>query len=134
MIHPRKSNPRAEYRLLQSQRANGSVSLAEKFPRLESLTVNLAYFDAEGLTKHSEMKYKVNVQHAKSVFWFVCPNAECVEGDFDFSAVVAHAVAERSNVAVGEMRCRGWHRKAKLERAPCHILVRYKLTLNYDRS
>lgn len=133
-MHTRRTNPRAEYRSLQSQRANESVSLAEKFPRLESLTVNLAYFDAEGLTKHSEMKYKVNVEHAKSVFWFVCPSAECVEGDFDLSDVLAQAVAERLKVASGEMRCQGWRRKAKLERAPCHILVRYKLTLDYDRS
>jgi len=131
-MHSRKSNPRVEYRLLQSQRAKDSVSLAERFPVLESLTVNLAYFDAEDLTKNSELKYKVNVQHAKSVFCFVCPSGECVGGDFDLSKVLADAVAGHSKLASGEMRCQGWHRKAKLERAPCQILLRYKLTLDYD--
>jgi hypothetical protein len=131
-MHPRKSSPRIEYRLQQSQRAKDSVSLAERFPRLGSLTVNLAYLDAENLTINSEMKYKVNVQHAKSVFCFVCPHGECVGGDFDLSEVLAEAVAGRRKLAAGEMRCQGWHKKAKLEKAPCQILLRYKLSLAYD--
>jgi hypothetical protein len=131
MMHPRRSNPRAEYRLLQSQRAKDSVSLAQKFPGLDGLTVNLAYFDAEGFSKHSEMKYKVNVQHAKSVFCFVCPSGECVGGDFDLSEELAKAVGGRRKLAVGEMRCAGWHKTPKVERAPCHILLRYKLSLDY---
>jgi|SRR5438105_4249787 len=131
MIQTRKSNPRAEYRLQQSQRALDSVSLAEKFPRLESLTVNLAYYDANDLTRNSELKYTVNVQHAKSMFCFVCPNGECVGGDFDLSEELGKAVTERRKLAVGEKRCQGWHRKAKLERSPCHILLRYKLSIRY---
>lgn len=128
----RRTNPRAEYRLRQSQRINESVSLAEKFPKLKSLTVNLAYFDADGAAKSSEMKYKVNVQQAKSVFCFVCQNGECVGGDFDLSEPLAVAVAGKRKQAVGEMRCQGWrHRGARLERVPCQILLRYKLTLNY---
>jgi hypothetical protein len=130
----RKSNPRAEHRLRQSQRANDSVSLAERFPRLGSLTVNLAYFDAESLNKNSELKYKVNVEHAKSVFCFACPSGECVGGDFDLSEVLAKAVAGHRKVASGEMRCQGWHKRAKIERAPCQVLLRYSLILDYDRS
>lgn len=77
---PRKANPRAEYRLREIQRVNNSVSLVKKFPKLKSLTVDLAYFDTDGLTKSGEVKYKVNVHHAKSVFSFVCPSGECVGG------------------------------------------------------
>jgi hypothetical protein len=131
MIHTRKSSPRAEYRLLQNQRARDSVSLAERYPRLESLTVNLAYFDAEDLSRHSEMKYRVNVQNAKAVLCFVCPKGECVGGDFDLSDEVAKAVAGRRKVAIGEMRCQGRHHKPKEQRTPCQTLLRYKLILNY---
>jgi hypothetical protein len=130
----RKSNPRAEYRLQQIQRARDSVTLAARFPRLESLTVNLAYFDVDGVNKNSEMKYKVNVEHAKSVFCFVCPNGECVGGDFDLSEELAAAVAGRRKIAIGEKRCPGWHKKGKLEKVPCQMLVRYKLSLQYVRS
>ena len=95
MMPPRRTNPRAEYRLRQSQLVQESASLAEKFPRLKGLTVNLAYFDSEGVNKNSEMKYKVNVNHAKSMFCFVCQSGECVGGDFDLSAALAKAVTGR---------------------------------------
>ena len=68
MMPPRKANPRAEYRLSETLRVNSSVSLAEKFPKLKSLKVDLLYFDADGTTKTGELRYKVNVQHAKWVF------------------------------------------------------------------
>ena len=130
-LPPRKVNPRAEYRRREIQRVNDSVSLAEKFPRLESLTVNLTYFDADGLTKTGEVRYKVNVQHAKSVFSFVCPSFECMGGDFDLSEAVAHAVTGRRKIAEGEIRCQGFHTRPKEAKAPCQNLLHYKLTLGY---
>ncbi|HWV99512.1 MAG TPA: hypothetical protein VNZ64_07430 [Candidatus Acidoferrum sp.] len=133
-MHTRKSNPRAEHRLRQSQRAKDSVSLAEKFPQLKTLTVDLEHIDTHSQARNSGLKYKVNVEHAKSAFCFVCPSGECVGGDFDLSEVLATAVAGRRKVAVGEIRCQGWHRKGSLERAPCQILLRYKLNLNYSRK
>lgn len=131
MMPPRKANPRAEYRLREIQRVNSSVSLAEKFPKLDSMTVNLFYFDTDGLTKTGEVRYKVNVKHAKSVFSFVCPSAECMGGDFDLSRAVAEAVVGRRKVAEGEIRCPGYRVRAKEEKSPCRNLLRYKLTLGY---
>jgi hypothetical protein len=131
MMPVRKNNPRVEYRLRQNQRIKDSVSLGEKFPKLKGLTVDLAYFDSEGITKSGEMKYKVNVQHAKSMFCFVCQNAECIGGDFDLSEALAKAVAGRQKLATGEMRCQGSRRKANQNVVPCQTLLRYKLTLSY---
>lgn len=131
MMPPRKTNPRAEYRLREIQRVNDSASLAATFPNLKTLTVNLAYFDTDGLTKNGEMRYKVNVLHAKSVFSFVCPSGECMGGDFDLSGAVAQAVAGRRKIAEGEIRCHGWHARAKEDKVPCRKLLRYKLTLGY---
>ena len=131
MIPPRKANPRAEYRLREIQRVNGSASLAEKFPKLKSLRVHLAYFEPDGLARTGEVKYKVNVEHAKSVFSFVCQNTECLAGDFDLSSVVAEAVAKRRKNVEGEIRCPGNRVKPKLATTPCRNLLRYKLTLGY---
>ena len=131
MIAPRKTNPRVEYRRREIQRVNDSISLAEKFPKLDSLTVNLVYFDADGLTKTGEVRYKVNVRHAKSVFSFVCPSAECMNGDFDLSEAVALAVTGRRKIAEGEIRCQGFHIRAKEAKTPCQNLLHYKLTLGY---
>ena len=127
----RRLNPRAEHRLRQNQLALESVSLAEKFPRLKGLTVNLAYFDSEGVSKNSELKYKVNVNHAKSLFCVDCQSGDCVGGDFDLSEALAKAVAARSKLATGELRCQGYRKKANLDKVPCQILLRYKLSLNY---
>ena len=131
MMPPRRANPRAEYRLSETQRVNSSVSLAEKFPKLKSLKVDLLYFDANGQTKTGEMRYKVNVQHAKSVFSFVCQNGECLAGDFDLSDAVTEAVAGRRKIAEGEIRCPGTRAKPKEGKTPCRNLLRYKLTLGY---
>jgi len=131
MMPPRKTNPRAEYRLSQIQRANESASLAEKFPKLKTLKVDLAYYEPDGLTRTGELRYKVNVAHAKSMFSFVCNSGECLKGDFDLSTAVAQAVAKKSKTAEGEIRCPGTRVRAKDGAEPCQNLLRYKLTLGY---
>ena len=131
MRQPAKSNPRAEFRRLQIQRVNESVSLAQKFPGLKTLKVDLTYFDSDGLSQTGELRYRVNVNHAKSLFSFVCPCAECIDGDFDLSAAVAEAVSKRRKTAEGEVRCPGWRTKPKQEKTLCQNLMRYKLSLGY---
>jgi hypothetical protein len=111
---------------------NDSASLAAAFPRLKSLTVDLAYFEADQLTKDGELRYKVNVQHAKSLFSFACPSGECIGGDFDLSMFVAEAVAARREIVEGQIQCQGTCTKPKQPGAvPCHKLLRYKLSLGY---
>jgi hypothetical protein len=131
MMTPKKTNPRAEYRLRETQRVNESISLAHKFPKLKALKVDLTYFEPDGLTRTGEVRYSVNVDHAKSVFSFVCQNAECLGGDFDLSDAVAEAVAKRRRAVEGEIRCQGTRVKPKEDKSPCHKLLRYKLTLGY---
>ena len=131
MMPPRKTNPRAEYRLSQIQRANESASLAEKFPRLKSLKVDLSYFEPDGLSQTGELRYTVNVAHAKSMFSFVCQSGECLGGDFDLSNAVAEAVTKRSKIVEGEIRCQGTRSRPKEVAKPCHNMLRYKLTLGY---
>jgi hypothetical protein len=131
-MHTRKTSPRQEYRLKQRERIDGSPVMAKKFPKLKSLKVTLSYYDAAGVTKTGEMKCKLNVAYAKSVFCFPCPGGECVGGDFDLSEVLVEAVAARRKVAVGEMRCQGKRKRGDRDRVPCQALLRYKLTLDYD--
>jgi hypothetical protein len=131
MHRPTKTNPNAEFRRQQVERANGSVSLAEKFPQLKSLRVDLAYFESDGLSRTSGLRYTVNVSFAKSVFSFMCPCRECMGGDFDLSAVVEAAVSRRRKMAEGELRCEGSRTTPKQDRMPCQNLMRYKLSLGY---
>ena len=126
-----KFTPRADYRIAESLRAKASVSLSEMFPELTALTVEFAYFNPEGVTRNSKIKYTVNPEFAKSVFRLDCMNSECVAGDFDLSAAVAEAVGARQATASGEMCCQGWLSKTTIDRVHCHNILRYELSLEY---
>ena len=132
MVPIRKVSPRAEYRLLQVQRINDSVTLAQKFPELKSLTVSLEYFDPAGLSRRGGMKFKANIELAKSVVFFDCPSSDCAGGDYDLSEGLARAVSAGQTRVTGEMHCQGVrHNKERHESAPCRNLLRYKLRLAY---
>ena len=126
-----KIGARAEYRQQENQRINDSVSLAAKFGQLKSLTVDLAYFNSSGANKSSQIKYVVNLGHAKSLFRFNCPNDECVRGDFDLSERLAGAVAAQHTTLAGEMCCQGWLSKTTIDRVHCHNILRYQFSLTY---
>ena len=130
-MHHQKLGPRAEYRRQESERIKNSATLAEKFEQLKSLIVELEYFGPTKLGRTSQVRYTVNLAHAKSVFQFDCPNQECVQGDFDLSADLANAVAARRTTASGEMVCRGWRSKTTIDSMPCGHVLRYKLTVGY---
>ena len=131
MTHQAKHSPRAAYRLEQGQRVLESASLLATFPKLKSLIVDLALFDPQGVSRSSEVKYSVNLEHAKAIFRFACHNHECVGGDFDLSRVLAQAVADREGLVVGELHCEGWRNRAVIGTQHCRNLLRYKLTLRF---
>ena len=131
MMSRQKFTPRADYRQQESQRTKESISLAEKFPELKSLTVEFAHFSPEGVTQNRQIKYTVNPAHAKTVFRFDCINTECIRGDFDLSEVLARAVVARQAAATGEMCCQGWLSKTTIDEIHCRHILRYKLSLEY---
>jgi hypothetical protein len=131
MTQPQRSSPRGEYLHQENLRVLESASLAEKFGTLKSLTVDLGHYDSEGKSRNSQIKYTVNLTHAKSVFRVACHNRECVRGDFDLSAVLAAAVAARRKVVTGELCCQGWRSKTVIDTLPCHNILRYTMTLKY---
>lgn len=130
-MQPQKVGPRAEYRRQEGERVKNSATLAQRFVEMKSLTVNLAYSSPEGLASSTQVKYTVNLAYAKSVFLFDCPNRECVQGDFDLSAPLAHAIAARQTTVSGETVCPGWRNKATIDRVPCGHILRYTLKIGY---
>ena len=108
-----------------------SPSLAEKFPHLKSVTVDLAYSETSGGGRSSQIKYTANLEHARSVFRVACQNHECVGGDFDLSQVLAQAVAARETTVSSELCCQGWRSRTTIDTVPCGKFLRFKLTLGY---
>lgn len=126
-----RMTPRNEYQMQENQRVAASPTLTEKFPTLKSLTVELCYFDSEGIVRNSQIKYTVNLDHAKSCFRFGCHNPECVGGDFDLSQALAQAVAGRETAVSSEIRCPGWRSRTTIGQVKCQNLLRYKFMLSY---
>jgi len=131
MMYRLREGPRFEYREHESQRVKDSPSLSDKFPQLKSLAVDLSYYNSEGVTKNSQIKYLPNLDNAKSVFRFDCPNAGCIRGDFDLTDDLAKAVAEHQTVVTSEVSCQGWQSKTTVDTVRCHNILRYKLQLAY---
>jgi hypothetical protein len=129
--YPPKTGARGRYLLEERERIKLAASLAESFPNLKSLSTLLSYFGPFGRTPQSEVKCTFNLAHAKALFRFACPNNECVGGNFDLSAALARAVAERRRTVNGELRCQGWQSKATIDRVFCDHILRYKLTLGF---
>jgi hypothetical protein len=115
----------------ERERIRLAASMAETFPGLKSLSALLSYFGPFGRTPQSEVKCTYNLAHAKALFRFACPNHECVGGNFDLSAALARAIAERRTTISGEVRCEGWQSKTTIDRVGCEHLLRYKLRLGY---
>lgn len=130
-MRQQKLSNRQEYRLIENQRVKDSATLAAKFKKLKALTVELAYFTGDRANRSSQVKYKVNLENAHSVFRFNCPNNECVCGDFDLSDDLASAVKKKRKIVEGELFCQGWRNRATIDTLRCNNVLRYKLTLSY---
>ena len=122
---------RGEYRLREGIRANASPTLSQRFPELQSLTVEFSYFSPEGTPRSSPVRYEVNLARARSVFRLDCLNSECVAGDYDLSTAIAIAVLQRLPTAEGEISCVGWLSKLTIDRLHCGNALRYTLSLEY---
>ena len=126
-----KTSPRGEYLQQEKLRVQESPSLAQKFPHLTAATLALGYYDDEGLVRNSQIKYTVNLEHAKSIFRFACHNHECVRGDFDLSEALAEAVMAQRTTASGEICCQGWRSRTAIDTVRCGNILRYTITLGY---
>ena len=130
-MYRQRIGARSEYHEQESQRVKESPSLANKFRQLKSLTVVLSHYEPAGVFRTSQVKYQVNLDNAKAVFRFNCPNTECIRGDFDLTQEIAGAVAgHRTNVA-GEMCCQGWRSKTTIDTVHCRNILRFTLNLAY---
>ena len=130
-MYRQKVGLRAEYRNQEDERVKASPSLANKFQKLKSLKVTVGYHSPKGISQNGQLKYDVNLEHAKSVFRFRCPNDECIRGDFDLTEELANAVAQKRTDVSGELSCQGWQNKATVDTVHCQNILRYKLKLSY---
>jgi hypothetical protein len=126
--------PRFEYREQESRRVKDSPTLSNKFPDLKFLALDLGYYNSQGTSKNSQIKFTPNLQKARSVLRVDCPNNGCIRGDFDLTEELVSAVAQHRAAVTGEMCCQGWQSKTTIDTVPCHNILRYTLHLEYERA
>jgi hypothetical protein len=131
MTYPRKSNPYLEQRLRERERITAAPSLAEKYPKLKSLSVVIGYFDQQRMSHAGELRYRANVQHAKSIMAFACPNSNCKGGGFDLTEVLGKAITGKRKSVQGELRCPGTRSVISNRETTCQHFLHYKLSLGY---
>ena len=126
-----KKGARARHQERQVRRVQEARTLSQEFPRLKSLTVNIRYVDSDSPDNSHPLKFAVNIQHAKAVLRFQCPNTECIRGDFDLTAELAKAVKCRRSAVTGEIPCPGWLSKHTIRTLRCRNVLQYALRLGY---
>jgi hypothetical protein len=129
----RKDELRKEYRRGESERAENSRSLALTYPELRSLRVDLVYFEGEVVSWGQGVKYRANLNSARSVLRFSCPSSVCKGGDFDLSNELRVAVAERRTAANGELRCQGSRDQESGDTIRCASILHYKMSLAFKK-
>jgi hypothetical protein len=131
VLYESKIGKRAAQRLEQKTRIIEAPTLAEQFPSLRSLKVRLQFLNHSAAESRNELKYSVNLLHAKSIFTFRCQNPECIGGDFDLSRELAAAVNGGRRKAAGEMQCQGWRARDTINATHCSKVLRFELSLAF---
>ena len=129
--YPGRAELRKEYRQAEAARSEKSASLAIKYPPLKTLMVELLYFDRDIVSWGHGLKYRLNLQKAKSRFRFNCPSPLCKDGDFDLSKDLLSAVTGRRKSVSGEVHCHGIRDQETGKTAPCQSVLHFKMNLAF---
>ena len=131
-VRPRqKAEVRKAYRRKAFERAEKSPSLAMAYPQLKTLSVDLLYFDREIVSFGHGLRYRANLETAKSMLQFTCPSTLCHRGGFDLSNELSCAVAKRRKALDGEVHCHGSRDQESGKTVPCESILHFKMILTF---
>jgi len=126
-----KSELRKENRKEKFAQVEKSASLAVIYPRLKTLVVDLLYFDRDIVSWGHGLRYRANLETAKSMLHFNCPSPLCKGGGFDLSKDLSSAVAERQKSFEGSVRCLGVRDEITGKRTACESVLHFKMNLAF---
>lgn len=129
-----KSELRKAYRRTAFERTEKSPSLAMTYPQLKNLSVDLLYFDREIVSCGHGLRYRANLETAKSVLQFMCPSTLCHRGGFDLSKELSCAIAERRKALDGEVHCHGSRDHESGKTIPCESILHFKMILAFKAT
>jgi hypothetical protein len=134
-VRPRpKAEVRKAYRRKAFERAEKSPSLAMTYPQLKTLSVDLLYFDREVVSFGHGLRYRANLETAKSMLQFPCSSTLCHRGGFDLSNELSCTVAERRKTLDGEVHCHGSRDQESGKTIPCESILHFKMILTFKTT
>ena len=126
-----KSELRKQDRQETFERVEKSATVAVMYPGLKSLAVNLLYFDRGIVAWGHGLRYRANLETAKSMLHFNCPSSLCKDGGFDLTHNLSSAVAQHQKSIVGVMHCLGFRDQETSQTARCESILHYKINLTF---
>jgi hypothetical protein len=132
LVRPRpKPELRKDSRRRAFELAEKSPSLAMKYPGLKNLTMDLLYFDREMVSRGQGLRYRANLETAKSILQFICPSSLCQGGGFDLSKELCSAVTGHRKTGNGDVHCLGFRDQEGGKTTACESILRFKMTLAF---
>ena len=104
------------------------------YPRLKALKVDLLYFDREIVSWGHGLRYRANMETAKSMLHFNCPSSLCKGGGFNLTKDLSSAVAGRLKTVEGKVHCRGSRDQETGKITSCESVLHFKMSLTFKAT
>ena len=126
-LNVQKSPATPEGRAERLRRSRASaLALRAAYPSVQQLRLELN-FEAAANANAPAAQSHLLYPPARAFFEFPCPHADC-DGEFDLTAIVQRAVADRAHASHGTLLCSGSRAFDHRSRQPCHLHLNYSVT------
>jgi hypothetical protein len=126
-----KSELRKDSRRKTFERVEKSATMVISYPKLKTLAVDLLYFDRGIVSWGHGLRYRANLETAKSMLYFNCPSPLCKDGGFDLTENLGSAVAQHQKAILGTLRCPGFRDEETGKPVPCEAVLHFKVSLTF---
>jgi len=114
-------------RELRQRSYQAAPSVAELFPALEELAVELRFVDPDGKVRPSPFT-RIFVPDMQAFFEFQCPLRECSGGGFDLSQEIPRALGKGTSADHAVIRCKGRRDRPSSDEKHCLLELKFELT------
>jgi len=110
-----------------------ALSVRERFPKLERLTIEMMFRDVKLLGTYSPQMRRFGAA-AKAFFAFGCPRTLCLHGGFDLDPIIQRLFESDRAKSSGTLQCQGWLHPSRTDNTRCRLELHYALQLAYEGS
>ena len=106
--------------------------LAEKYPDIEELGVEMRYRDPEGKLTPSPQR-RVFMGDMRAHFDFLCPLKDCEQGGFELNAPIRRSLSDPRSSGSGQASCQGRRPRGGDKNRVCGLEMEYQAVISTKR-